>query len=99
MATAGCLTVKHVEANGYEGVIQATHVSFIPKELCHADDTNPRAEVIAYGVPALPGGAFQDGVGRFTNGMIYVMNEAGATVSKYDLDWLKRDRSKEPKAA
>ena len=90
MATAGCLTVKHVEANGYESVIQATNVAFIPKELSHPDATDPRAEVIAYGVPVAPGmqAGFEDGVRRYSNGMIYVMNEAGATVSKYDLDWL-----------
>ncbi len=98
MGTAGCLTVKHIESNGYECVVQATNVAFIPQDACHQDDPRPRAEVIAYGAP-YEGGAFMGGVGRFSGGLIYVMNEAGATVSRYDLDWLNRDRSKEPKAA
>lgn len=88
MTTAGCLTVKHVEANGYESVVQAASVAFIPKSQCVENHPNPAAEVIAYAVPIAAGMAFEDGVGRYRNGLVFVMNTGGATVSKYDLDWL-----------
>jgi len=76
MLTAGPLTVKHIESNGFESIVQSTHVNFIP-----GDTQNP-TELIAFGV-AQP---VSDGCNRYRNGIVYVMNEAGATVAKYEID-------------
>lgn len=76
MMIAGPLTVKHIELNGFESITQATHINFIP------GDKTTSTEVIAFGVPT----PVSDGRNRYTNGRIFVMNEGGATVAKYDLD-------------
>jgi len=76
MLTAGPLTVRHIERSGHESVTQAVSVSFEP-----ARGKSP-AQLIAFGVPS----PISDGCNRYGDGKIFVMNEAGATVAKYDLD-------------
>jgi hypothetical protein len=76
------LTVKHIEKNGYESLTPAKVVTFTPAKSAHPDANNPHDEVIAFGVP-MP---VSDGCNRYGNGMIYVMNEAGSTVARYNLD-------------
>lgn len=75
MTTAGCLTIKHRENNGHESVIQARSVTY--------DDwtQTKNARVTAYGCP----NEYPDGVNQYENGTVFVMNESGATVAKYDL--------------
>lgn len=70
------LTIKHVESGGNEGVVEAKSV--------HMRWRAPR-RLFAYGV-ANDGGAVVDGVATYGDGVVYVMNAAGSTVAKYDLD-------------
>lgn len=80
------LTIKHVEHGGHEGLQQCTSISYTPKNGGHPDDRNPRAQLIAFGCTAKGGAVDEHGVCRYGDGMVYVMNETGATVGKYDLD-------------
>ncbi len=80
MLTAGPLTVKHVE-EGHESITQAITVEF---ERIHSDTPGAPSgpQVNAYGVPCgVDGGT----INRYASGIVYVMNEAGATVGKYHL--------------
>src|SRR5579859_6500448 len=80
MSTAGTLTVKHVE-EGRETIRQATHVEYIE----YPDDHQREPDgpmLIAYGVPD----ALDGTINRYGSGIVYVMNEAGATVGRYDLE-------------
>ena len=79
------LTVKHVEESGRESITTAKVVTFEPPD---GDDDDsklkkafPRGKVIAFGVPQ----PVSDGYNQYGDGVVYVMNEAGATVSKYIL--------------
>ncbi len=81
MLTAGTLTVRHIEKSGREGLTMATTVEFVPGSKS-VKDADGRDHVIAYGVPA----PVSDGCNRYGDGTIYVMNEAGRTIAKYDLD-------------
>lgn len=98
MTTAGPVTVKHVERSGHQSLTQAISGSYYPHgvdadttvgrddfSLEHyrvvRDPAGNRAEFIAYGVPE-PHAA---GYNRYNSGLIFVMNEAGATVARYDL--------------
>lgn len=74
--TAGSFSVKLIEKNGYESLRQCTSVSFVP------GDNSERAQVVIYGDPE----PVSDNCTRYANGKIFVMNEFGATVAKYDLD-------------
>jgi hypothetical protein len=69
------LTVKHVETDGHESVVSATNVDSFEK------NGKTRALVRVFGVSHFPAG-----VGEYQNGVIYVMNENGKTVAKYNLD-------------
>lgn len=78
-------TVKHVERDGFEGIVQAMDVTFHPGRDCHGEDLGHIAEFVAFGVPGPNAGARLDGVVRYGTGTIYVMNEAGKTVGCYHL--------------
>lgn len=74
------LTIKHVEDDGSEGILQCERVGFAPK--CPNGERN----LFAFGcVPTNDGGAIHDGTAIFGTGVIYVMNDTGATVGKYAL--------------
>lgn len=77
MLTAGPLTVKHIEENGHESIMQAISISFDPS----TDVMGP--SLTAYGVPLRPGEADEGGCAQYASGVVYVMNEAGATVGRY----------------
>jgi hypothetical protein len=70
------LTIKHVEPNGYESVVSAISTSYYPAGI-QGDDS--REEFIYHGCPSAP-----DGVGRISYGKVFVMNENGKTVSRYE---------------
>lgn len=80
MLTAGPLTVKHVE-EGRETICQALNVEY---ERIHSDTPGAPSgpQVNAYGVASGIDGT----INRYASGIVYVMNEAGATVGKYHLD-------------
>lgn len=76
------LTIKHIEKDGHEGVIQAIQITYAPQ-----DDTNNGAPgLTAYGSPGPDEGARKDGVISFGDGRVYVMNDNGKTVATYNLD-------------
>lgn len=80
------LTVKHIEASGYENIQQAHSVSFYPKKVSMEGTENPRDEFIAFGCTAVGGATDEHGVCRYGSGRVYVMNDAGSTIAKYDLN-------------
>lgn len=69
------MTIKHITDNGEEFVYPTTHVNFVPE----------RATLTV----GQPSGLWRyDGTGRayeINHGMVYVMNEAGSTVARYDM--------------
>lgn len=73
------LTIKHVEKSGHESLTPAETVCFDPAIGEHGE--YPNGQVCAFGVPH----PVSDGCDRYSSGIIYVMNDAGRTVSKYDL--------------
>lgn len=68
------LTVKRVLATGHEDVTQARRVSYQPAK---ANGTDAPETVFVED----EGGSTQG----FVEGTVYVMNDAGSTVSKYSL--------------
>lgn len=74
------LTVKHVEKSRHEGITQAETVVFDPAT--GASNEYPNGQVVAFGVPQ----PTADGCNRYGNGVVYVMNDRGSTVAKYNLD-------------
>ena len=74
------LTVRHVEKDGHEGVTEASSVHFDPA--IGANREYPNGQVVAFGVPE----HVADGCNRYANGVIYVMNENGSTVARFNLD-------------
>ncbi len=68
-------TIKHTEENGRSNMFLALSVHFDPGE----------KQLVAYGSPGPNEGARHDGVIRFGDGHIYVMNDAGKTVAVYVL--------------
>lgn len=79
MLTAGPLTVKHVE-EGRESICQAISVEF--ERLSSESPGAPTGpQVNAYGVP----NGLDGTINRYSSGIVYVMNEAGATVGRYQL--------------
>lgn len=78
------LTVKHIRFDGAETIDHAERVIFYP----HADEGNlgsikgpmaPHRIGVVTAVGAISGGV------DWHSGTVYVMNENGATVAKYDL--------------
>jgi hypothetical protein len=74
------LTVKHVERSRHESITTATGVWFDPA--VGKNNEYPNGQLVAVGVPQ----PTIDGCNRYSSGVIYVMNENGKTVGKYDLD-------------
>lgn len=82
------LTVKLIESNGYEQVRQAHIV-----ERSFSDDLG-RYEIIAYDNEDAEGRTI---FGR--EGVVYVMNDKGQTVAKYDLSHMGSPALKETSPA
>jgi hypothetical protein len=74
------LTVKHVEKSGHQSVTPAETVVFDPA--VGKNNEWPKGQVVAFGVPQ----PVSDGCNRYGTGIVYVMNDHGSTVAKYDLD-------------
>jgi len=76
-------TVKHVSIGGRELVVPAVHVFYVPKEDHRCAQSGPRRDVPQRHVkaicPEFPGEHY------FMDGTVFVMNDAGATVSRWDL--------------
>jgi hypothetical protein len=68
------LTIRHVESCAHEQIFQVTDVSYQPE---NAGGTTAPETVFGYREPGHPL--------QFTDGLIYVMNDNGKTVAKYDL--------------
>lgn len=69
------LTIKHIEDNGHECVMQAISVTYDRGE----------KKLIAFGSPGPDEGARSGGVVQYGSGIAYVM-EGGKTVAKYELN-------------
>lgn len=69
------LTLKHVEDDGHESMMEAISVSFDGK----------KGELTGYGSPGPDEGARKDGVVKYATGHVYVMNGQGKTVGVYSL--------------
>lgn len=80
MQSATMLTVKHVDSDNREFILQATGVQHQPRLPKDASGMGTQASVIALGA-ADP--EFDNP--HFTTGTVYVMNASGATVAKYSL--------------
>lgn len=69
------LTIKHIADDGDEHIYLTSHVNYVPSE--------------AKTAAGYPSSLWRyDETGRaheFTSGMIYVMNDRGTTVARYDL--------------
>lgn len=83
------LTLKHLAPSGSESIYEAAEVFFQPDESAGlAQPTGTAAHslgIVSYKI---------DGTGIFqglTGGYVYVMNEAGSTVAKYDLGQWSND--------
>lgn len=76
------LTVKHIRFDGAETIDHAERVIFYPDDSCEGGGSRPAVPHLR-GVVTLVG-ATSGGV-DWHSGLIYVMNENGATVAKYDL--------------
>ena len=72
------LSINHVEAGGFESIRQARGTSFDPG---YGVSSSGERQLVAYGVDGT------EGHETFGNGIVYVMNENGKTVRKYDLDY------------
>ena len=72
-------TVKHCDPSGHESISTAESVAFLPPSR-----DNPHAMVMTYRGPIVGGMPVSEGL-RFDDGVVYVMNGEGSTVSKYDL--------------
>lgn len=66
-------TVRHIDSNNHEFVFAASTITSEPPR-----DSSDRQRIVC----ARPGEIFN---GVFDSGIIYVMNENGRTVAKYDL--------------
>lgn len=80
------LTLKHIETSGHESIQQARSVDFTPARASHPDDTSPHDQLIAFGCTAIGGAVDADGVCRYGDGIVYVMNDHGSTVAQYYLN-------------
>jgi hypothetical protein len=85
------LTVKHIAADGREGLYQAYEVNFAPTpEAQRVKTRSPIESAHAGGSVMLIKPAMNPGeIGSYTLGLeggtIFVMNDVGKTVSRYDL--------------
>ena len=69
-------SLKHVDDNKIEHLVEAVSVSFNPKG----------NELIGYGSPGQDiEGVRKDGIVRLTSGHVYVVNDRGDTVGVYNL--------------
>lgn len=78
-------TVRHIEENGYEGIVQAKVVNFFPHGEGNVGDKTKDTEppmVVGYECIALTG---MDTTNRWSTGEVFVMNEQGKTVARYRL--------------
>ena len=75
-------TVKHTSSKYADNLYTAREVRFEPRSL-PPNSTEYGPETVWISGPELPSTPITDGV-------VYVMNDAGATVSKYDLDACRR---------
>ena len=73
------LTLKHTEKSGHESVQMAHSVSF-----AKGPDGKPRLD--AFGCTGRGGAVDEHGYCQYADGVIYIMNDSGSTVAKYDLD-------------
>lgn len=84
------LTIRQDNKSGHQTVMQATGVHYEPargpERKRGAKRENPRGLLFAYG--AIYGGTSDIGEQRlsFNAGMIYVFNDQGVIIAKYDLD-------------
>jgi hypothetical protein len=76
------LSIKHIEENGCESIRMVTSVSYSPPGP-DAGEGFPRGRVVAFGRRETEDG--RDNVSQYGGGHIYVMNDQGSTVAKYDL--------------
>ena len=77
------LTIKHVEKDGHESIQQAHSVSFVP----HDEESKvKKSRLDAFGCTGQGGAVDDDGCCSYSSGIVYVMNDAGSTVGKYDLN-------------
>lgn len=77
------LTLKHVEKSGHESIRMAQNVSYKPDGM---EGVEPRKPVLeAFGCTG-DGGPVSNGWCCFGDGIVYVMNDHGSTVAKYDLN-------------
>lgn len=73
------LTLKHREKSGRENIQMAHSVSLTPNG---PDGTGGKLE--AYGCTGIGGAVDVHGYCQYADGKVYVMNDAGSTVAKYD---------------
>lgn len=71
------LTVKHIEPSGHESIHPAVRVSFQPR--AQLEDKSWAAQCVFIDTPKM------ETIALGSWGAIYVMNDAGKTVAKYDL--------------
>lgn len=71
------MTVKHITLSGEEFIYPTTHVNYVPSKALGGGADLPPDTVWIYPAdhPAQP----------LTDGTVYVMNEHGKTVSRYEL--------------
>lgn len=76
-------TLKHLTPSGNESLYEATEVFFTPDESAGLAQPSGTAthSLGTIGYQISPGAA----VSGLADGYVYVMNEAGSTVAKYDL--------------
>jgi len=68
-------TIKHINAAGIEELYSSTKCRFHPKGLCNGTALNSESSGIIH----------LDGVTTLHGGTVFVMNETGKTVARYDL--------------
>ena len=81
------LTVKHIENDGNESIVQCEKVTFIPHE---KEKPFGLDQVVAWDTDR----NVKDGNHTYTSGRIFVMNDQGATVAKYELSYQDYDAAK-----
>lgn len=80
------LTIKHVEKDGHESIQQAHSVSFYPARETEGGKPNDEAHLEVFGCTEIGGAVDEHGHCRYGSGVVYVMNDAGSTVGKYELN-------------
>jgi hypothetical protein len=80
------LTVKHIRFDGAETVDVAERVIFYPSDKA---DMSGTPTPYAGGSVSLVGA--RAAIGDYHHGVVYVMNDKGATISKYDLGNCRRE--------